>query len=258
MNNSIAKNKRQSKIINILKEEEIVSVTSLAERLHYSEMTIRRDLKYFETNGLVLRFHGGATYLKPDYILPSFDERIGRNRAEKRKIARAAVKYITIDSIVCFDGGTTALAIVNFIPDHLQFTAISTGLIASSVLSQKQNCSVIQVGGTIDNLSKTVFDSTSENFIRNFTADIAFICCRAIDVTRGTFEANITYSNEKNALSNISATTIVVADYTKFNHTSLCLGLPINEIDILITDDKTPSHIIKSLNNQGIETIIAT
>lgn len=197
MNNSIAKNKRQSTLINILKEEEIVSVTALAERLDCSEMTIRRDLEFFETNGLVLRFHGGATYLKPDYILPSFDERIGRNRAEKTKIAKIAVKYVALDSIVCFDGGTTALTIINFIPENLQFTAISTGLISSTLLSQKQNCTVIQVGGTTDNLSKTVFDSTSEYFIRNYTADIAFICCRAIDVNRGTFEANVTYSNEK-------------------------------------------------------------
>lgn len=258
MNNSIAKNKRQSNIINILKEEEFVSVTSLAERLNCSEMTVRRDLMYFEKNGLVLRFHGGATYLKPDYVLPSFDERIGRNLDEKTKIAKIAAQYIKTDSIVCFDGGTTALAIVNFIPENMQFTAISTGIMTSNFLSQIQNCSVIQVGGAIDNISKTAFDATSEHYIRNYTADIAFICCRAIDVNRGTFEASVTYSNEKNALSHISTTTIVVADHTKFSHTSLYLGLSINDIDILITDDQTPNHLIKSLQKQGIETIIAT
>ena len=187
MNNSIARNKRQSTLINILKEEEIVSVTSLAERLNCSEMTIRRDLDYFEANGLVLRFHVGSTYLKPDYVLPSFEERIGRNKAEKTKIAKVAVEYIEMDSIICFDGGTTSLAIVNHLPNNLKFTAISTGLMTSSLLSQKNNCTIIQVGGTMDNSSKTVFDSTSEKFIQNYTSDIAFICSRAIDVNRGTF-----------------------------------------------------------------------
>ena len=54
------KNDRMSKIVEIVNREGTVSVNLLIEKLNVSDMTIRRDLKYLEELGELIRVHGGA------------------------------------------------------------------------------------------------------------------------------------------------------------------------------------------------------
>ena len=51
---------RKAKIIDLLKSQSSVSVNILADMLHTSKETIRRDLKELESEGLLTRTHGGA------------------------------------------------------------------------------------------------------------------------------------------------------------------------------------------------------
>ena len=52
-------------ILQELLRAEKVSVSSLAESLHVSEATIRRDLGELERRGLLRRSHGGAVTVQP-------------------------------------------------------------------------------------------------------------------------------------------------------------------------------------------------
>ena len=48
-------NERQQLIVNLLRENGKVNVAALSKELHYSEMTIRRDLTKMEKAGLLKR-----------------------------------------------------------------------------------------------------------------------------------------------------------------------------------------------------------
>lgn len=51
---------RKAKIIDLLGAQSSVSVSILADMLHTSKETIRRDLKELESEGILTRTHGGA------------------------------------------------------------------------------------------------------------------------------------------------------------------------------------------------------
>ena len=51
---------RQEKILEYLRSQSFVSVSELARKLGCSSMTVRRDLKRFESEGLLDRSHGGG------------------------------------------------------------------------------------------------------------------------------------------------------------------------------------------------------
>ena len=53
-------NERQKQILNLLREKGAIRVQKLAKTLHYSEMTIRRDLTAMEQAGLLKRNYGMA------------------------------------------------------------------------------------------------------------------------------------------------------------------------------------------------------
>lgn len=55
-----AKEKRLLQIVDILKKENKISTSRLAELLHVSEMTVRRDLDLLQKDHIVERKYGGA------------------------------------------------------------------------------------------------------------------------------------------------------------------------------------------------------
>ncbi|MGI9146721.1 MAG: DeoR family transcriptional regulator, partial [Chloroflexota bacterium] len=63
-----------------------MSVADLAAHLTASEMTIRRDLKALEAEGLVRRIHGGALLVPSRAYEPTFSEKAGQFIEEKRRI----------------------------------------------------------------------------------------------------------------------------------------------------------------------------
>ena len=98
---------RKTKIIDLLGAQSSVSVNVLADMLHTSKETIRRDLKSLEAEGILTRTHGGAilnanplnvgTAAKyGDTVLNSespFLLRHGRNIPQKKLIAQKAGYY---------------------------------------------------------------------------------------------------------------------------------------------------------------------
>jgi len=253
----VIKNPRQQQIMNMLNENEVVSVSDLSEKLNSSCMTIRRDLEYLEQKGIVRRIHGAAVLVKTEHFLPSFTERIERCESEKTAIGKAAMSFISPQSVVCFDAGTTTLAIVQHIPEDLHFTAITTGLMTASALCRFPRLEIIQVGGTMHHSSYTACSLLAKDFLKQFNADVAFISTRAVNAAKGIFEWSMDLVEEKRALVSIAKKVVLLVDHTKFEGRSLCQAVPLEKIDVIITDDKVSPDIVRQLEENGKEVIVA-
>lgn len=252
----MTRRERQQSIVKLLEEEDFVSVADLSRKMGTSLMTIRRDLERFERMGIVRRVHGGAMLQKIESTVPAFIDRYERCNAEKNAIGRAAQRFIRPDSTVCFDAGTTTLAAVQQISPETHFTAITTGVRTALELSKNRLIDIIQVGGSLDHNTLTITNELSTQFIRQFRADVAFLSTRSIDSTRGTFDVNL--AREKNDLADISQKVVVLADYTKFLNTPVCLALPLDRIDVVITDAKAEEKDLANLRDAGVEVIVAS
>jgi len=249
-------NQRQQKILALLNKQEFVSVVELSDTLNVSSQTIRRDLEYFEQKRLVKRIHGGAIIHKTEHVLPPFYERIDKCVEEKMAIGKAAYSLVEANSIVCIDAGTTALSMVRSFDEESQFTVITTGLVTAAELCRFRNIELIQVGGLVHKPSFTVCSALATGFLSRFNADIAFLSTRALEVNKGTYDYNIALAEEKRVLMNVSKKVVILADYTKFSSNSLYLSIPLEEIDVVITDDKAPTSSIKQLQEANIEVIV--
>ncbi len=89
-----------------------VTVTALAARFGVSPDTIRRDLDQLDTDGLLIRTHGGAistTALpRPD---TGIDVRLRLQIEAKDTIGALAAQLVQDGSSVMMNGGTTVLAV---------------------------------------------------------------------------------------------------------------------------------------------------
>src|SRR6516165_2738772 len=92
--NGPARALRRERILDRLRSTGSVLVGDLATDLATSEMTIRRDLKGLEAEGLVRRIHGGALLVTSRAYEPSFREKSAQFVAEKRRIGAAAAALV--------------------------------------------------------------------------------------------------------------------------------------------------------------------
>ena len=81
---------RRQRILDELQLNGSVLISSLAEHLEVSEMTIRRDLAGLEGDGLLERVHGGAVQAQRGVEEPGFDKKVLCQQQEKELIAGVA------------------------------------------------------------------------------------------------------------------------------------------------------------------------
>ena len=250
------KQQRQDEIMRLLQENDTMLVSVLAETLGCSMMTIRRDIDELSKQSLVKKIHGGAMMHKQDVVQPSFDRRIVQNTSEKERIGRKVASMIENGSSVFFDAGTTPLNVAKAIPASVSITAITNSIMTAAELCTKPNINVIMVGGELHHSSFSAVNNIAMETAERFTTDLAIISTKAIYANTGLYETYLPLIEIKKTIAKRAEKVILVADYSKFDEHAMCLSVSIDDIDVVVTDDKTSEENIDILQNAGKEVIV--
>ena len=248
------KKDRHAKIIELLENQMVCTPVELAEVLNCSEMTIRRDLTELENMNLIRRKHGCAFLrksTKPSY----FHEQMDEHQYEKEAIAKAAVRFIHPYNVICIDSGTTAHMLCRFLPDHMPLSVITSNLMTAVELANKENIQTYVIGGMLYHRARAIMTDSSDT-LEQHTADVAFLSARAFRIPGGAFEHTYPLVETKKTLASIAKKVVLLIDYSKCEHASLCNSIPLNQIDTIITDNKTSQEIIKKAVGLKKEVII--
>src|SRR5665213_4425552 len=102
---------RRQHVLSLIQRDGRVLVSERSESLGISSITIRKDLDYLASRGLVQRTHGGALAPQSTMLDPSLKEKEQYRFKEKQHVAVAAAKLVKEDQCVLLDSGTTTTAI---------------------------------------------------------------------------------------------------------------------------------------------------
>ena len=86
---------RRELILEYLRQKRTAKVSLLAEKIHVSEATMRRDLAELERMGFIKRVHGGAALVDSASQELSMFIRERQNEAAKRIIAQKASRHLS-------------------------------------------------------------------------------------------------------------------------------------------------------------------
>ena len=158
-------------------------------------------------------------------------------------IAKAALRFIHPYSVICIDSGTTAHTVSRFLPDHIPLSVITSNLMTAVELSNKENIQTYLTGGMLYHRTKSIMTDSRETLVQHH-ADVAFISARAFRIPGGAFEHSYPLVETKRALVSIAKKVVLLIDHTKCEHVSLCNSIPLNQIDVIITDNKTSPEVL--------------
>lgn len=237
-------NTRQMEIIELLKEQNSISVIELAKIFSVSKMTIRRDLEKLQSLKLIQRTHGGAFINKTLTRELSYHEKTLANSKVKACISQAVLKYINTKCTLFLDAGTTTYEIAKGIT-HNDLTIITNDIRIASLLMLTEN-KVIFLGGVIDKETGSTTDMFANNLAKEFSIDVAIIGTSSIDDELYLCTPDPQRQYLKQNLIKLARKTILVTDEQKFYSNSLYRIVHMNDFDIVVTDyakQKLPTDI---------------
>ena len=247
---------RRQHILALLQRDGRVLVSELSDALGISRITIRKDLDYLESKGLVQRTHGGALLPQGSSLLdPSLKEKEQHQHKEKQLIAAAAAKLVQEGQCVLLDSGTTTTAVARALREFSRLTVITNAVNIAAELAGTE-FDVILTGGALRKNSFSLVGPLAEDVLREIRADILFLAVDGFDTKVGLTTPNVLESRVNRAMVNASAKVVAVCDSTKFMRRSMALIVPPTAIHAVITDDQISDEDAEALRNAGIELII--
>lgn len=171
-------NERQKHILQTVNTEGKISVSKMAEKLYFSEMTIRRDLKMMEKEGLLRRVHGGAVENISDYQYP-INYRMQINKEQKQYLASQAIKYLKDNQLIFFNSSSTLTYILPYLIKYKNIKVITNSVHLLHYLAS-MHIPCFLTGGKYDEIERCLSGRQSENFLKEFNPDIAFLSCEAL------------------------------------------------------------------------------
>src|SRR5690606_3193033 len=127
---------RRRSIIEFLNTNGAVSVEALAEQFSSSEVTIRKDLAAWESNGLLLRRYGGAV-LVPQELMADPVEKVSLC---KQAIAKAAAQLIRDHNRIILDSGSSTTSALLPELSHKQGLVVMTNSLSiANALRELEN-----------------------------------------------------------------------------------------------------------------------
>ncbi len=249
--------KRREAILNYLEKNKFAKTEELAKLLNTSNITIRRDFKTLESEGLINRTHGGAEIIKNTLNKNLHYDIAPDNKNEiKSLIAKKAAQFIENNDSIFINSSSTAIKILEYINDKRVVVITNNGKVLGMNLSPK--IEVILIGGEVYGRKQSMVGDIATQIISKITAAKCFIGVSGIashcGISTSVFQE--TTINRK-MLENCSGPTFVLADSSKIGiHHNFSSG-DIKDVNYVITNKDADKDEVKKLKEKGVKVIFA-
>lgn len=244
---------RRDRILDLLRRQRAVRISELADDFGVSPMTVRRDIEALEADGVVERVHGGARLpLLHEQAEPEPQQKALLQPGEKHAIARAAADLVVPGTAIGIGSGTTTLELARVLAEREDLdglTVVTNAPAVADVLGGVEAVTVILIGG-VRTISGALVGPIATSGIRQLNLHTLVIGCHGIDPERGATAPNLLEAEANRAFMAQAATTVVLADATKWGVAGLATFAPFDEIDVLVTDDALADAHVATLAEQ--------
>lgn len=248
---------RHKYILNTLRKEGFVKVVDIAKKLDVTTVTVRKDLKMLEEKGLLYRTHGSASPINPHMTDRHVKVKEKIKIHEKKIIGSYAARLIEEDDSIIVNSGSTICAFAEQIEPIGKLTVVTSSIKVTSILGEHEDINVVQLGGTLRRSSMAVIGSSALNFLSNITCSKVFLGVDGVDFDFGVTTSNVEEAELNKAMMDVSLKTIVLCDSSKFGKKGFGKICGLDKIDVVVTDGGVSASMVRLLEEQGVEVIVA-
>lgn len=216
-----------------------MTVAELAEHLSVAEATIRRDLDDLAADGVLRRFHGGATLDVGSGFEPPFGVRERTHADAKRGIARVVAEQVADGDTVIVDGGSTGVAVAEELLTR-SITVCPLSLRVAWALAQSQTVTLLIPGGSVRRRELSIIGAPTIDFLRAHQFDTYVMTASGMSDVNGLSEWNPDDAAVKQAAIASARVTLAAVDASKYPTTGFVKVCPISVPTLIVTDERLP------------------
>ncbi|MEN8201574.1 MAG: DeoR/GlpR family DNA-binding transcription regulator [Bacteroidota bacterium] len=246
-------NKRQNHILEILGKDDRSSVNTLAEMLGVSSVTIRQDLNFLESQGLLRRVHGGAVLKDADDL----SNRLGYNYERKLQIARKLSSYVSEGETILIESGSVNVLLARELLKDKKVTILTTNVYLARQFRKVEQAHIIILGGIYQHDSETLVGKITKACIDQLNIHKAFIGIDGYTTETGFTSRDILRAEISTYIISKARDVYIVSDSSKFGKAELsnvCYSSDIQHI--ATTKDLNPEYQ-KEFREAGVNLILA-
>ena len=235
---------RHDEILEILKSRNHVTVHYLAEQLHVSEPTIRRDLSGLQNKKRIRRTFGGAAIhdLITDEV--PLELRQTQSLEAKEKIARQALRHIQDGQILFLDASSTVQCMVKHLKQFRDLVVITNSPKVSIMLAEG-NIRSFCTGGALLDKSIAYVGNDAENFIRQFNADLFFFSCRGLSEKGMLTDSSLEESSLRRVMMQHCKKRVLLCTSDKIGKSYLYNLCSLSDVDAIECDAPLPPALLE-------------
>jgi DeoR family galactitol utilization operon repressor len=241
-------NSRERIILDRLSADGSVFVGALARDLGLSEVTIRGDLKALEEKGWVNRKRGGAAAAMHRDIL----ERQRVYPEQKNAIARAAAELVRDGDVIMIEAGTTTALIARYLAGKRDIHIVTNSTLVFSYARMYPNLQITMTGGEFRRPTESLVGPIALETIARLNVRLAFVGTDGFTLERGMTTHLMEGAEIVKAMKAHAATTVLVADSSKYGKVGFASVLPLLAMDLILTDRNLDDRAEADLGEAGI------
>ncbi|GES31184.1 DeoR family transcriptional regulator [Streptomyces angustmyceticus] len=239
-----------------------VSLRELARVVQTSEVTVRRDVRALEAEGLLDRRHGGAVLPGGFTRESGFPQKSHLATAEKTAIADLAAGFVEEGEAIVVGAGTTTQELARRLARVPGLTVVTNSLLVAQALAHANRVEVVMTGGTLRGSNYALVGSGAEQSLQGLRVSRAFLSGSGLTAERGLSTSNMLSASVDRALVQAAGEVVVLADHTKLGSDTMFQTVPTDVITRLVTDEP-PGHDdraateLQALADQGVQIAVA-
>lgn len=226
----MVKELRLNKILDLAKNNDIVLIKDIVDKVKVSESTVRRDIKTLEEKDLIESLSGGAIKLITD-IEDSYLEKTVINQNQKNIIGKKAAKLIKDGDTIYIDSGTTTLSMIKYIKAK-DITIVTS---APNIIHYMGNSNIryIILGGEIDGRLSSIVGLYTEKMISEMYFDISFVGTNGYITGDYFYTFDERESRKKAVVISKSKIAYILADASKKNKKALSKFVKYEDVNLI-------------------------
>ncbi len=247
---------RRSQIVELVNSEGTITFQRLkAVFPDISDMTLRTDLRCLDSEGRLVRIHGGAksvnTSVRSDDL---FFVKATRNMQNKRRIAEKAARLLAPNMTLFIDCGTTMMELAKRIPDEY-FYIVSHSISSVSEIARLSKPEVFILGGKLNRYNLSAIDPQNSAYLDKLNFDIAFIAAAGYTGMRGFTCGPETDDQLRYAAIRRAKKVVILIDSSKIGRTFPITYTTLDHVDVIVSDDQLPPETAEEFRAHGVEVL---
>ncbi len=248
---------RQQAIAQTVVRRGRVSVTELAATFEVTTETVRRDLSVLERSGHLRRVHGGAVPTG-SVIETQLAERDESHAEEKERIAKAAVALLPpVATSLLLDAGSTVGRFAAHLPPDRRLVVFTHALPVAHRLGGAAHVDLHLIPGRVRTTTLAAVGADTVSAVERLRVELAFLGTNGLSLRHGLSTPDSDEAAAKRAMVAAADRVVVLADADKLDKEHTVRFAALEDVDVLVTDDRIEDAVVTALERAGLEVVVA-